>query len=267
MHESYTHIDAFLEELGRRWRRLAALRLVTSLSLGIAVVWAMATVAWWVVGRSSGAAEGVVVGFALAATFAMGAVAWRRRPTLPSRHELARLTEDRVHGLDDRLATVVDVSEDVRIDRDGPIAAALVADTCPRLPVEGASAVITPDSLSAASRRAAGASALALACVAALAAPATRVARMTWLYVSPASLVFDVQPGNVRLRPATPLTIRVRTSAAGHGLAPDLEVRMKDAVRRARMIGEGDDRFATTFATVPASFIYRVELAGRRSPE
>jgi hypothetical protein len=267
MQEHHTQINAFLDALGRRWRRLAAIRLVTRLALGVAVVWAAAVLGWWAIGRSSALAESVVVSFALAATVAILGVAWRRWPGVPSRHELARLTEERVDGFDDRLVTVVDVAADGRVDHEGPIAAALVADTSSRLPGDGVAAVIPSDSLSTASWRAAGALAVALGCIAGLATPTARVARMAWLYVSPTSLVFDVQPGNVRLRPATPLTIRVRASAAGQGLAPDLEVRMKDAVRRARMVGEGNDRFATSFASVPASFTYHVELAGRRSPD
>jgi hypothetical protein len=267
MHEHHTQINAFLDALGRRWRRLAAIRLVTRLALGVAVVWAAAVLGWWAIGRSSALAESVVVSFALAATVAIIGIAWRRWPRLPSRHELARLTEERVDGFDDRLVTVVDIASDVRVDREGPIATALVADTSSRLPGDGVAAVIHSDSLSTASWRAAGALAVALGCIAGLATPTARVARMAWLYVSPTSLVFDVQPGNVRLRPATPLTIRVRASAAGQGLAPDLEVRIKDAVRRARMVGEGNDRFATSFASVPASFTYHVELAGRRSPD
>jgi len=42
---------------------------------------------------------------------------------------------------------------------------------------------------------------------------------------------------------------------------------MKQAVRRTRMEGQAGDQFATTFSTVPASFTYHVELAGRRSPD
>ncbi len=267
MDEQYGQIDAFLEALGRRWRRLAGLRLVTRLGLGVAVVWGTAALGWLLVGRTSMVAESLLVGFAAVATTVLGVVAWRYWPAIPGRSALARFTEDRLDGLDDRLVTVVDVFGGDKVDRHGPIATALVADTSSRLPLDGAGAVVTSDALNAAARRAIAAVGLAVACIAVLAAPATRVARMAWLYVSPVSLMFDVQPGNIRLRPATPLTIRVRTSAAGHGLAPDLEVRMKDAARRTRMAGEGADRFATTFSSVPASFTYRIELAGRRSPD
>ena len=267
MHEHHTQIEAFLDALGHRWRRLAALRLVTRLALALAVVWTAAALSWLAVGRSSAFAEAALVGLALVATAVLGAVAWRGWPAVPSRLDLARLAEARVEGLDDRLVTVVDVVANGKVDREGPMAVALVADTSSRMPLDGASAVVTSDMLSAASWRAGGALALALGCIALLASPTTRVARMAWLYVSPVSLVFDVQPGNIRLRPATPLTIRVRASAAGQGLAPQLEVRMKEAVRRTRMAAEGDERFTTSFASVPASFIYRVELAGRRSPD
>lgn len=267
MNDHDQQIDGFLDDLGRRWRRLAALRLTARLALALAVVWGATALSWLAVGRSSPLAEGVVVGVALVASAIAGAVAWRYWPSRPTRLELARLTEERVDGLDDRLVTVVDVIGDGKVDREGAIATALVADTSSRLPLDGASAVVTSAVLRTASWRAGAAIAIAAACIATLVTPTTRVARMAWLYVSPVSLVFDVQPGNIRLRPATPLTIRVRASAAGQGLAPDLEIRMKDAVRRTRMAAEGDDRFATGFSSVPASFTYHVELAGRRSAD
>ncbi len=267
MDEQFNQIEAFLDALGRRWRRLASLRLVTRVSLGLAVVWGMAALGWLLVGRGTMLAETVLVACAVLASGVIGFVAWRRWPSMPGRLALSRFAEDHVDGLDDRLVTVVDAIHGHRVDRDGAVATALIADTSAHLPLDGASAVVTANALSAAGRRAIGATALAAGCIAVLALPATRVARMAWLYVSPVSLVFDVQPGNVRLRPATPLTIRVRTSAAGHGLAPDLEVRMQQAARRTRMEGQGGDQFATTFSTVPASFIYHVELAGRRSPD
>ena len=222
MHEHHTQIDAFLDALGRRWRRLAALRLVTRLALGVAVVWAAAALSWLAVGRSSAFAESVA-GRLRPRRNARCSGPWRGAdgPPSPAGSSWPGSTEDRVDGLDDRLVTVVDVVADGKVDREGPMAVALVADTSladaarwreRRRHVRHAERGVVARRLAR--------SALALGCIAVLATPTTRVARMAWLYVSPVSLVFDVQPGNIRLRPATPLTIRVRASAAGQGLAP-----------------------------------------------
>src|SRR6187200_1100777 len=103
MHEQFSQIEAFLDALGQRWRRLASLRLVTRLSLGLAVVWGMAALGWLLVGRGSMLAETVLVVCAVLASAVIGFVALRRWPSMPGRLALARLAEDHVDGLDDRL--------------------------------------------------------------------------------------------------------------------------------------------------------------------
>ena len=115
------------------------------------------------------------------------------------------------------------------------------------MPLDGASAVVTADALSAAGRRAIGAD-----------GAGRRLHRRSRIAGDtscpdgvalrlPVRLAFEVQPGNVRLRPATPLTIRGATLRAAHGLAPDIEVRMKQAARRTRMKAEAGDRSRSTF--------------------
>ncbi|HTH89950.1 hypothetical protein, partial [Mycobacterium sp.] len=108
MDEQFNQIEAFLDALGRRWRRLASLRLVTRVSLGLAIVWGMAALGWLLVGRGTMLAETVLVACAVLASGVIGFVAWRRWPSMPGRLALARFAEDHVGGLDDRLVTVVD---------------------------------------------------------------------------------------------------------------------------------------------------------------
>jgi hypothetical protein len=100
-----------------------------------------------------------------------------------------------------------------------------------------------------------------------LSGPTLRTAQAAWVFASPNSLAFHVDPGNVRIRPNTPLVIRVQASSAIGDLVPSLVAKIADAAREERMTREGTNRFAVTFSTVPASFSYHIALAGRTSPD
>ncbi len=105
------HIDAFIDALARRHRRLARLTLLTRAALVVALIWVAAVGAWFLVARESTSAQTLLVAAALAASVAAAVLAWRRQGPPPTRARLARLAEDRLSGLDDRLATAVDVLE------------------------------------------------------------------------------------------------------------------------------------------------------------
>ena len=111
-----------------------------------------------------------------------------------------------------------------------PVARALFEDTARALGSVSASDIIAPELVRRAWWQAAAASLLLLVTGAVLIEPASRAARAAWLFASPGSLAFRVEPGNVRVRPGTPLTIRVEASASVGSLVPDLEARIGDAV-------------------------------------
>jgi len=262
-----TSVAQLLDEVAARWRLLARLRLVTRAALGLGVLWLAGITLWWLVGRTSLGQESLVIAVvALATAGLVAAVGWFL-PKPPARTDVARLVEERVPELDDRLATAADV-----LERGGPDATTLVAralfdDTARALGPVSASDIIAPELVRRAWWQAAAALAVLAATGAVLFEPASRAARAAWLFAAPGGLAFRVEPGNVRVRPGTSLTIRVEASASVGSLVPDLEARIGDASRRERMSPEGSNRFAATFKSVPASFTYHVQLASRRSAD
>ncbi len=261
-------IQSFLESLATRWRRLADLRLVAAAAWSLTILWAAALLAWWVVGRLALANEIAIVSVTAVGSIAVMAVIWRRRPALPAIREFARLVEERVPSLEDRLATAADLLG--QPDGGTPpslVRAALLHDTAARVDEIAPDAIISDESLRRATWQAAVAAVVLVAAGAFLVAPASRALRAAWLFASPSGLSFHVDPGNVRVRPATPLTIRVQAAGSTGSLVPDLEARIGDAVRREAMTPDGAGRFSTTFASVPSSFTYRATLAGRHSPD
>jgi len=261
------HVAQFLDEVAARWRLLARLRLFTRAALGLGVLWLAGITLWWLVGRTSLDQESLVIAaVALATVGLVAAVRWFL-PKPPARTDVARLVEERVPELDDRLATAADVLERGGPDATTPVARALFDDTARALGSVSANDIIAPALVRRAWWQAAAALAVLVATGAVLFEPASRAARAAWLFAAPGSLAFRVEPGNVRVRPGTPLTIRVEASASVGSLVPDLEARIGDASRREHMAPEGNNRFAATFKTVPASFTYHVQLAGRRSAD
>ena len=261
-------IRAFLESLATRWRRLAGWRVAASIAWALTILWAAALLAWWVVGRLALANEIAIVGITALCSLTAVAVIWRRRPASPRMRDLARLVEERVPSLEDRLATSADLlAQSDTASARSRVGAALLDDTAARIDAIAPDAIVSDDVMRRAMRHAVLASVVLIVAGALLIGPVSRTLRATWLFASPSGLTFHVEPGDVRLRPGTPLTIRVRAEASTGSLVPDLEARMGDAVRRAPMTPEGGARFSVTFGSVPASFTYRATLAGRHSPD
>jgi hypothetical protein len=117
-------------------------------------------------------------------------------------------------------------------------------------------------------RAAAALHALRPARVAAWWTPGRRAYHASLLYLFPEQFVLDVEPGDARVRPGEPLTIRVRTTAARGGVTPALTVRVGDDARTVPMAPAGaDDAFAWAFDRVPARSPITWCAAGRTSPE
>lgn len=270
--EAANQIRALLDEIAWRWRRRERLSFVTRAAAGVALVWLTALLAWLATARESSSVQALLVGVAACASIACPVIAWWRRPGRPTRQQIARLVEDRVPGLDDRLVTASEVlaKEDGRPEPAEPrtsIAAMLLADTARRLSSDDADMVISSASLRGAALRCGLAVGLAVALLIAAREPVARTSRAALLWLSPDRLVLTVEPGDARVRPGEPFVVRARTSAASRGLVPELTVRMQDATRTTRMKPQGTEQYSFGFESVPRSFVYRVAVAGRASRE
>lgn len=265
--EGARHIDAFIDALAARHRRFARLTLLTRTALVVALIWAAALSVWFLAARESTAAQTLLVGAALAASIAAAVLAWRQQRTLPTRTRLARLAEDRLSGLDDRLATAVDVLERRSASSDGPLTQLLLDDTARRLSQDDVELVVSSATLRGAAYRAVAAVAVLAAIVFVAREPVGRAGRAVRLWAFPERLALEVTPGDARVRPGVAFTVRATTAEAARGLAPEIAVRMQDATRTARMKPQADGVFAFGFESVPRSFAYHVQVAGHASRE
>lgn len=260
------HIRTFIDRLAERRRHIAALGLVTRLAISVAVVWLAVLAAWLLVGRESTAAQTLLTTAGALATALACLLAWRRRPVPVGRASLARLAEDRVPGLDDRLVTAVDVLERPKAPGT-PLVAMLLADTARRIDETDLELIIPSDAVRRARWRAVAAF-VALAIVGWFARePVGHVGRAARVWLFPGQLALEVTPGDARVPPGRPFVVRATTSDAARGLVPEITVRMEDASRAARMKAESDSAFTFGVESVPKSFSYQVGVAGHATRE
>ena len=81
------HIEAFIDALAQRHRRLSRLTLLTRAALVVALIWVAAFGAWFLVARESTAAQTMLVAAALGASIGAAVLVWRqqgRPPPTPS---------------------------------------------------------------------------------------------------------------------------------------------------------------------------------------
>ena len=265
--ESARHIDAFIDALAARHLRLARLTLLTRTALVAALIWGAALSVWFLVARESTVAQTLLVAAALAASLAAAVLAWRQQGPPPTRTRLARLAEDRLSGLDDRLATAVDVMERQSARVEEPLTQLLLDDTARRVTQDDVELVVSSATLRGAAYRAAVAVAVLVAIAVVAREPVGRAGRAVRLWAFPARLALEVTPGDARVRPGAAFAVRVTTSETARGLVPEITVRMHDATRTARMKAQPDGAFGFGFESVPRSFAYHVQVAGHASRE
>lgn len=259
-------IRAFIDRLGERRVRVLVFALIAKAALAAALVWAAMLAAWLLIGRESPAAPTLLSVTGAAATLAVIALAWRRRPRPARPAALARLAEDHLPGLEDRLVTAVDVLE--RRERSAsPLMAMLLADTARRVDGTDVDLVIPPADVRAAAWRAL-AGVIALGIVGWLARePVQHVTRTAKLWLFPDRLALEVTPGDARVPPGRRFSVRATTSEAARGLVPEIVVRMEDATRSTRMRAEADGGYVFGVESVPKSFSYQVGVAGQQTRE
>jgi hypothetical protein len=256
-------VDEVLRSIGSRWARLDRLRLTSRLLAALAAVW---LAAWAAAANVALPGEAVLalMGGALAASIVVAAWMVRQRAPVPRDQVLARFIEERCPELDDRLVTAVDVSA-----RAGSTRSVLeqslqdaAADALSRASLDN----VVPEP---AVRRARGHAALAavLASIVAVAwiAPARRGLDAAVARLFPDRYALHVTPGSIRLKPGEPLVIKARTTSAA-GVVPNLIVSAGGQDKPIAMSRSQEGGFAHRFDAVPASFRYRVAVAGRTSP-
>ena len=260
------HIDAFIDALAGRHRRLARLTLLTRAALVVALIWVAALGVWFLVARESTSAQTLLVAAALSASIAAVVLAWRQQGPPPTRRHAWRAWPRTTC----RASTIgwsppSTCSSDNSPAADGPLAQLLLDDTARRVarrrPRAGRAGGDACAARRTGPRRRDGALAV-LAFVGPRAGGSRRAARCGcgrfrngWRSRS--------APGDARVRPASPFTVRATTSEAARGLVPDITVRMQDATRTARMKAQPDGAFAFGFESVPA--LVCVSGEGRRS--
>lgn len=261
------HIGAFIDAVALRHWRVAQLTSATRAALMVAVIWVAALGVWFLAARESTATQTLLVAVALTASAVAMVLAWRHQGPRPTRAALARLAEDRLVGLDDRLVTAVDVLDRRSHAADGALTQLLLDDAARRVGLDEVELVVPQSAVRGAAYRAVAAVAVLLLIAFVAREPVGRASRAVRLWAFPERLALEVTPGHARVRPGVAFAVRATTAEAARGLGPEITVRMQDAARTARMKGQADGSFTFGFESVPRSFAYHVQVAGQRSDE
>ncbi|MPY86398.1 MAG: DUF4175 family protein [Luteitalea sp.] len=246
-----------LDEVRRRWRRVAWLRVMTRVLLvaAVAVVLLAIMDRTWAPTTDRLARLTAIIGVVVAAAAVYCAWPYRRRPT---DRDVARLVEERCPECEERLVSAIDA---------GPSALrTLLEDDATRV----ASRLDLEQIVSASRvRAAAGGAALALVALLAIGVASqdavTRAARAVWFAVWPPTITVRVTPGDARIAMHDPLTIQAHISGVPHDVelaVPELRVRSGAARHAERMTRSNDGRFEIRIPKVTRGFTYRV-TAGR----
>ncbi len=256
-------VDDVLRSVRSRLTRLDRLRLLTRLLALLAAIW---LAAWAAAAGTERSGETVLLLMTVAVVAGAAVAVWilRRRSPAPHDRVLARFIEERCPELDDRLVTAVDVGSRPEATP-SVLAQALqdaAAEALSRLPLDD----VVPDSALRRARSHAGlAAVLALIVAVVWIPPARRGVDAAIARLFPERYALHVTPGSIRLKPGESLVIRARTTSAA-GVVPNLIVSGPGAEKPLPMARSREGGFAHRFDAVPASFRYRVAVAGRTSP-
>jgi hypothetical protein len=242
---------------------LDRLHLATRLLAALAAVW---LVAWALATGLDRSGEAVLALMAGACAATILAVVWILRHRVPAPHDrvLARFIEERCPELDDRLVTAVDVGARSASAR-SVLEQALHAATAEALSKVSVDEVVPRPALRRARSHAGLAAVLAAIVAVAWISPARRGIDAAIARLFPDRYALHVTPGSIRLKPGEPLVIRAQTTAAA-GVVPDLILSGAGQGKPFAMARSPEGGFAHSFDAVPASFRYRVAVAGRTSP-
>ena len=184
-------LRAVLDEIARRRTALAWRRGWTAGALAAAGA-LLAVPATLALAAPTGLAFVATVLAGLAVAAAALLLATRGHRDTSTLHQRARLVEERLGGLDDVVVSAVDYAS--RDDHRPAMAARLEAGALRAMGADAADAVVAPDALGTAARRAVAASAVLALGVALAVSPAWRAARVASLYLVPSRLGLAVEP-------------------------------------------------------------------------
>jgi len=270
MDRSYEPIRRFLQRVRARCRTASALEAAMRAALAMSAVLAVALACWSLVtlaGRSPALLASLAGAVLLLVVIA---VVWGVKPlrAAPTDAQLARLVEERVPALDDRLATALDAVR-VALERGGPppaLLGPLVQDTARRVDA------IAPDDIvpSARLRRAgikAGAAAVTFGVLAVMARePARQSLDAASLAMFPERIRLEVSPGDTRVMQGSALTIEARLAGNRAPVGARVEVTEGDQTRTADMAVRSGGEFRLPMPHVSSDFRYRVVAGSVTSP-
>ncbi|MPZ17044.1 MAG: DUF4175 family protein [Luteitalea sp.] len=251
-----------LEEVRRRWRRVAWLRLSTQLLLLAAGALLLLAIIDRLLAPTSGRLVVLAAVIAMSAAVVGAYRAWPLRRQ-PADRDVARLVEERCPGCEQRLVSAIDAgTSPLRplLEKDATrVAAALdLEQVVPR----------------ARMRTAARGLALALVAVAAIGLlsrdAVIRAGRAAWFVVRPPVITVTVTPGHARIPLNDPLTIRAQISGVPRGVdlpMPELRVSAGTERRAERMKRSDGGRFELHLPKVTRGFTYQVAAGSIASGE
>jgi len=265
-------IQRLLQRVRSRRRGVEWLRAITRAALGVSLVVGVAIVAARALTLLSVGALRTPVTIVTAGVATLGAaiavLCWNLRPLAarPSDRRIARLIEERVPSLEDRLATAVDLCEESRVGDVPVLAEPLVADAARRAASVDIDAVVSSALVRRVAVRAAGAVGVLVAIATIAWGPARQTVDAASLALFPERVRLEIAPGDARLRAGAPLTIAARVLGNRAPVVPRLQVPDGNGWRSIDMMPRADGAFAWVQPSVSSDFKYRVAVAAVTSP-
>jgi hypothetical protein len=261
MDRSYEPIRRFLQRVRARCRTVSVLDATMRAALATSAVVAVALAGWSLVTLGS-RSPAVLASLAGAVLLLVAlAVVWGLKPLrgAPTDAQLARLVEERVPALDDRLATALDAVA-VALKRGGPppmLLGPLVEDAARRVDAIALDDIVPRERLRRGGVKA-GAAAVTLVVLAVMARePARQSLDAASLALFPERIRLEVSPGDTRLVQGAALTIEARLAGNRAPVGARVEVSEGDRMRTAEMLGSGAE-FRLSMSQVVSDFQYRV---------
>ncbi len=266
--DAYEPVARLIAVVRRRHRTIEWCRAIVRGALSASAVIGLALAAVAVASASARSPVVLAVVGALALLAVVGAIVWalvplRRRP---SDRRLARLVEDRVPALDDRIATAVDVVSSDAWKHTRLLAEPLIRDAARRADAVDVDAVVAPAQLRRSGTGAAAAIVTLLVFMVMAKEPARRSLDAASLTLFPAHVTLDVTPGDARVKEGASVSVGARLVGNAAPVAAELAVERAGNRQTLAMAALGDGRFTATIPTVRADFTYSVVAGGVASP-
>jgi len=184
----------------------------------------------------------------------------------PSDAQLARLVEERVPSLDDRLASAVDVASSESSASARTLAEPLIADAARRAEAVDLDAVVALSRVRRSELQAAAAAAVLLAVLFAAKGPARQSLDAASLALFPARVTLDVSPGDVRVKEGATVSVDARLAGNTAPAAVRLDLETPLGWRSFEMTAAGVGRFRGQLSSLTSDVRYRVVAGSVVSP-